>query len=407
MSESKFIPSLRFAVMSDLHVKEDERLEEERFHAALKYAYSIARSSDDYKKLDAIVIVGDFANHGTEIEMTKVRDALNANVDRDETDVIMSFASHESGSSVEGNAAAAEKMKRILDQDSDQHKVINGFHFVSISPSRKCDYNEDKQKWMAAELDKAVRDDRKKPIFVFQHPHNSATVYGSILWGTDDLIHVYMNYPQIIHFSGHSHAPINDPRSIHQKHFTSLGTGTLRYLELDEFDKIYGTVPPKSTDVAQFLIVEVAADNRVRVYPFDVLTGNFFPMVHKIDTPSDPESFTYTDERYKTAVAPYFTDDAEIRVTEAGENSIKFEFDQAKSDTEYVNSYDITLKDTEGFIIRHLSIWSEYYFYDMPKTLCVELDGLDSGTEYSIEIKADGFWNNRSENSLKASVKTL
>jgi hypothetical protein len=82
-------------------------------------------------------------------------------------------------------------------------------------------------------------------------------VYGSINWGEDDIIAILNDYPQVIDFSGHSHAPINDPRSIHQKYITSLNTGSLSYFELDEFDLMYGTVPPDAKQCAQFYIVEV------------------------------------------------------------------------------------------------------------------------------------------------------
>lgn len=231
-------------VVSDIHIKDEDCVEEQRFDSALKYAYSVAKSSDSYKRLDAVAIVGDFANSGTEIQMKKTKDILDANLDYSETQVIASFASHESNR--DGAPAAAERMKRILGQDADQHKVINGFHFVSSSPSKGCNYDDEKKAWMAKELENAAKDDRRKPIFVFQHPHNTATVYGSMLWGEDDLISIYMNYPQIVHFSGHSHAPINDPRSVHQQHFTCFGTGTLSYFEMDEFDKAVGTIPENS-----------------------------------------------------------------------------------------------------------------------------------------------------------------
>ena len=94
MLDKNFNPSLRFMVVSDIHIKDEECTEEQRFASALKYAYSIAQSSENYKKLDAIVIVGDFANSGTEIQMQKVRNILDAGVDYDETQVISSFASH-------------------------------------------------------------------------------------------------------------------------------------------------------------------------------------------------------------------------------------------------------------------------------------------------------------------------
>lgn len=405
MLDKDFKPSLRFMVVSDIHLKDEPCIEEERFASALKYAYSVAQSSESYKKLDAIVIVGDFANSGTEIQMQKAKKILDEGVNFDETQVIASFASHETNN--EGTDVATERMKRILGQDPDQHRVINGFHFVSISPSHSCNFEDDKIEWMGKELALAAKDDRSKPIFVFQHPHNTDTVYGSILWGEDELIQTYMDYPQIIHFSGHSHCPINDPRSIHQKSFTSLGTGTLSYFELDEFDKKPGTVPDNHTNAAQMLIVEADESNRVRVYPFDVLTGNFFPQIRRIDTPSDIDSFTYTAERYKTAVKPRFADDAKITVSEITDTSFKVEFDQAEIDEDYVNCYDIIVKDADGFVIRHSSIWSEYYFYDMPKTRSFTVNGLEPNTQYKVTVKASGFWNNYSENCLESDTKTL
>ena len=405
MLDENFKPSLRFMVVSDIHLKDEKCIEEERFASAIKYAYSISKSSNNYNKLDAIIIVGDFANSGTEIQMQKAKNILDNCVNYNETQVIISYASHETN--CEGTEIATERMKRILDQDPDQHAVINGFHFVSVSPSRSCNYDDDKIKWMSKQLKVAAETDRSKPIFVFQHPHNTDTVYGSILWGEDELIHTYMDYPQIIHFSGHSHCPINDPRSIYQKHFTCLGTGTLSYFELDEFDKEPGTIPDNHTNAAQMLIVEADADNRVRIYPFDVLTGNFFPQTHKIDTPSDIDSFIYTDKRYKTGVIPYFAKESKISVLSTSETSVKIKFDQALIDEDYVNCYDIAVKDSDGYIVRHLSIWSEYYFYDMPKSRTVEISGLMPQTEYTINIKACGFWNNYSNNCLATKIKTL
>lgn len=405
MSDKNFVPMLRFAVMSDLHVKTEDCIEEERLDSAIKYAYSIARNSESYKKLDAIVVVGDFANHGEEIEMQKVKKIFDANTDYGETNLIMSFASHETDRT--GYEATAQRVKDILNQDADQHKIINGFHFVSFSPVRKCQYDENKIQWMAKELETAAQGGREKPIFVFQHPHNTNTVYGSILWGEDDLITTYMNYPQIVHFSGHSHAPINDPRSIHQKHFTSLGTGTLSYFELDEFDKLGGTKPADCEQAAQMLIVEVDAENRVRVYPFDIITGNFFPYTWKIDEPSNPDSFLYTSERYRTNVFPRFKKDAKITVSGITDSGFKVEFEQAEIDEDYVNCYNLVLKDGNGHIVRHSSIWSSYYLYDMPQKITAEFSGLDSNSEYSLTVRAEGFWNNISKDSLCTKIKTL
>lgn len=404
--KEKFNPVLRFMVVSDIHIEDRETVERERFAKAIKDAYAIAQKGETYKKLDAIAMVGDYATNGTELQFKTVKKILDDNIKADETQIIAPIASHEFGA--EGVEAALEKLKRIMGKEPDTHDVINGFHFIAITPTKGTRYDESKRVWMARELEEAARADRAKPIFVFQHPHNTDTVYGSILWGEDDLTTVYMNYPQIIHFSGHSHAPINDPRSIHQLHFTSLGTGTLSYFENDEFDKYYGTRPTGKEKAAQMLIVEVDAENRVRVYPYDVLTGNYFREPWKIDKPSDPSSFLYTREiRMKNAADPYFEAGAKISIN-AGENSIEFEFPQARIDSDpFVNGYDVKIKNSEGFIVKAISFWSEYYFYDMPKTMHEKVDGLESGKEYTIEINANSFWNTTSKKPLIASFKTI
>lgn len=406
MNNTEIKPCLRFMVVSDIHIRDEHSVERERFEKAIRDAYSIARSNKYYQKLDALCMVGDFATRGTPTQFKAARDIVDANVDLNETQVIASIASHEFMH--DGVEAGYKNFQEIFGGTPDTHAVINGFHFVSITPSQGCNYHDDKKEWMAKELKVAAEDGRKKPIFVFQHPHNTGTVYGSTLWGEDDLIPVYMHYPQIIHFSGHSHAPINDPRSIHQQHFTSLGTGTLSYFELDEFDKIYSTIPTNKEKAAQMLIVEVDEDNRVRIYPYDVLTGNFFPYVWEIDTPSDPSTFKYTGERYKTTATPTFNEGDVPMFSDIAENSFRVDFRQANpaEGDQYVNSYDIIVKNAENEIIRQYSIWSEYYFYDMPETLGVDVNDLCSDTDYIVEIRANSFWMTSSKENICAKVHT-
>lgn len=402
----KFVPVLRFMVVSDIHIKDEPSAERERFANAIKYAYRIAKTSDSYKRLDALAVVGDFANNGSLEQFKVTKSIIDENLDKDETKLIISPASHEYHTEG-GVEVIKQRMRDVFGYELDNHYVINGFHFVSISPSHSCNFNEEKQQWLAENLKSAAEDGREKPIFVFQHPHNTCTVYGSVLWGEDELITTYMNYPQVIHFSGHSHAPINDPRSIHQQHFTCLGTGTLSYFELDEFDKYTGAIPNDKEKAAQMLIVEADADNRVRIYPYDVLTDNYFPYTWKIDTPSDPTSFLYTNERYKKAGNPYFEDGAEIELLSNDAENVEIKFPQAKSEDDfYVNSYDITVKNSDGFTVRKKSMWSEYYFYDMPEHLTATLDGLDADTDYTVEIKANSFWFTSTKEPLKLKIHT-
>ncbi len=401
-----FKPIIRFAVMSDIHLKDEHSVEHDRFVKGINDAYKIAEAHPDYKALDALVIVGDFANSGTVEQMQRARKILDENL-KEGTKEIVTIASHEFR---DGNVEEAySRLKRIMGSDGDYHEIINGFHFVAVSPVRGVNLNDEKIAWVNEQLKDAHKADAKKPIFMFQHPHVSGTVYGSANWAEDELNAVYNNFPQTVVFSGHSHAPINDPRSIHQQHYTCLGTGSLSYFELDEFDKTIGTIPENSRNDAQMLIVEADSENRVRVYPYDILTSNFFPYTWKIDTPSDPETFTYTDAiRYKNALAPYFKNDAKAVIDEISSDSVKITFPQAVSDDQpYVNCYDIILRTKNDNIIQaQKSIWSEYYFYDMPATRSISFENLESNTDYTVKIIAKGFFHNTSSNSLLIKFKT-
>ncbi len=403
--ELDFTPIFRFMVCSDVHYKDEPSLERERFEKAIETAYRIAREDAAHPTLDALFVVGDFADRGSEIQMQAFHESLR--LLRPETQVVLSTASHEYNSNSGGVEGAYEKLWRIFGQKPDVHAIINGFHCISVSPSHGCNFNEEKRQWVKRELALAAQDDPKKAIFFFQHPHITGTVYGSICWGEDELIPYLMNYPQLIDFSGHSHAPINDPRSIHQEYFTSLGTGTLSYFELDEFDKVYGTVPPNAHNAAQMLIVEADAQSRVRIYPYDLISGNYFPFVWRIDTPHDPASFTYTNDRFDTGVAPYFTADAKAVLTALDAESCEITFDQAKIEREYVDDYVIRIYESQsGVVAKQIGIWSEYYFYDMPQRLSVKSDGLKPGMDYTAEIQARSFWGNVSQQKLSLRFTT-
>ncbi|MCR5781954.1 MAG: metallophosphoesterase [Clostridia bacterium] len=393
---SDFKPILRFLIMSDVHIHENKDCRElVRLDKGMKDAYAYA-DSQEYKPLDAIFVVGDFANSGKETEMLNFKEVFDANI-RPETYYYFTVASHEYGSGIE---ETHERMRRIFKMEPDLHKVIKGYHFIMVTPDHGCRFEQPQKAYAAAELKKAFDDDADKPIFFFQHPHVTGTVTGSVYWGEDDLTPILMNFPQVIDFSGHSHAPVNDPRSIHQRHFTCLGTGSLSYFELDEFDKYYYTFPEDKEKQAQFLIAEVDADNRVLIRAFDILTGKFFPCDRLIEPPFEPENFRYTDERYNTTVRPYFEDNAGISTVKTAEGLL-VTFDQAKIDEDMIDDYKLTIRRaSDNKIVRQICAWSHYYLMEMPDTVTIPVFGLDAG-RYTAEVQAQGFWNNKSVNKLR------
>ena len=400
--DNTFTPAVRFAVLSDIHIKDDPECREmKRLDEGLRYAYRYARSSKTYNKLDAAFFVGDFTDSGHDKEFENIASVLNRSINFDETKLYLSLASHDRHSDDDGSEENSDNnLMKYFGVEPDIHTVINGFHFISVSCDNHCRFSDDRKVFAEKALKESRDDDPKKPIFFFQHPHINGTVYGSVLWGDDDLYPILENYPQVVDFSGHSHAPINDPRSIHQKHFTSHGTGSLSYFELDEFDKYYGTIPPDREKCAQFLIVEADKNGKTVIKPFDILTQNFFTCGDRvIETPWDPDSFTYTDERYHNPERPHFKENTAINIKRSG-GKITIEFEQAVSETERVNSYTMTVRrKSDSVIVKRISFWSGYYLYNMPPLASAEIE-LEQG-EYNVEIEAEGFWHNKSDNRLR------
>lgn len=386
---------LRFAVMSDVHVHENKDCRElARLDRGMKCLYEYADGCT-YKNVDAIFVVGDFANSGKEQEMLNFKEVFYGDL-RPGTDVTISVASHEYGS---GIPETHERMRRLFGMEPDIHKVIKGYHFISVTPHHGTRYEKPQIDFSFKALEEARLDDPTKPIFFFQHPHINSTVYGSYDWGEKDLVPTLMNFPQVIDFSGHSHAPINDPRNVHQGYFTCFGTGSFSYTELDEFDKYYGTVPPDCDDFAQYLIVEVDDAGAVTVRSFDIITEQFFPCDHVVAPPFTPESFVYTDRRYETAATPYFPESTPIAV-ETTDGKTEISFGQAKVDGDMVNDYLVTVTDKKtGRIVRRASAWSGYYHFYMPDRVTIPILPLPAG-EYRASVKARGFWKNVSENGL-------
>ena len=388
---------LRFVVMSDVHVKENKDcIELARLDKGMKEAYAYADGCD-YKPIDAIIVNGDFANRGKEEEMLNFKEVFEANL-RPETQTLISVASHEYGS---GIPETHDRMKRLFNMDQHMHLVIKGYHFISVAPEKGTYYGKEQQAYAFAELQKAFEDDPDKAIFFFQHAHIHDTVVGSVDWGEKELIPVLMNYPQVIDFSGHSHAPINDPRNVHQKYFTCFGSGSLSYTELDEFDKYYGTVPPDCGEFAQYLIVEVADDGAVTVKAYDIITGQFFPCDRIIRPPFTPESFVYTDKRRVKSAKPYFAEGTPIAVAVNGDTA-EITFGQAQCEEERVNDYLVTVRRKEdGRIVRRAAAWSGYYRTNMPETVTIPVLPLPKG-DYTVSVIARGFWDNESTNELEA-----
>lgn len=288
------------------------------------------------------------------------------------------------------------------------HKVVKGYHFLVMSPENETThgYYSDKQiNWLKEEMAKAQKDDPEKPIFVFLHQHIKDTVYGSQEWGTKDsakINEVLKQYPQVITFSGHSHYPLDDPRSIHQKDFTSVGTSSVSYMEV-EGGKVQGNIPSESRALSQGLLVEVD-DKEVTINRRDFHTNSWTGEPWKIKLPSKKDTFTYVEDRDKER--PHFAKDAKLAVSNVTENAATVTFMQAL-DNLLVHSYRVQARDKQtGEIKNKLLAFSEFYRDPVPKELTFTLAGLDGGKTYTLEVVAIDSFGNESVQPLTAEITT-
>ena len=81
----------------------------------------------------------------------------------------------------------AGHIREVIQQDADQHNIINGFHFITISPKGRGRMIIRQNTIGSEQSDKAIADNPEAPIFVFQHHHIRDTVYVSEEWYTDQL----------------------------------------------------------------------------------------------------------------------------------------------------------------------------------------------------------------------------
>jgi len=242
-------PGLRFGVVSDIHITGWESTE--TFRKTLRWFRD--------QGVDAVMIVGDMADHGIMPQLENVAKAWyevfpdDRAPDGRRVEKLFVYGNHD----IEGlgyndkwmNASFAvhgmtkeqakdlELRKIGLDKawESCFHeqyspiykKTVKGYDFVGGHWDRWNGIGA-LEDWFKANISKI---DTGKPFFYFQHPHPKDTVYGPWAWGHDDgqSTRSLAPYANAVAFSGHSHTSLTDERSVWREEFTSIGTASLSY----------------------------------------------------------------------------------------------------------------------------------------------------------------------------------
>lgn len=398
-----FTPVVRFAVCSDVHFKNDNELEArgeeageeyeeyleevvvppQRLAAAINSAYDYADNYDGYKGLDAFAVAGDFTNRGKPEQYEAFVNTCNENL-REGTQRVISIGNHEFMDYGHKRSEAIKAFEKYIGA-ANSHYVINGYHFIAVSYDELAETYVKSGAWLKKELDKAVADTGDKPIFVFQHPAPFSTIYGSIKWGDKMISAVLKDYPQVVDFSGHSHYPINDPRSIWQGKFTALGCGTLAYFET-ELDTIDGNFPGDFEEAAQYYIVEADKNGNVRIRAYDIITEQFFDFEYYL---CDLAEKNYPYSLYnlrKLDGKPVFENGGNMTVSLNEDGETILSFDGAK-DRFVTESYKLTV--SRGAVKVFEDNFSGKYMYLFEEDCYnINLGKLRSGKKYTVVLYA-------------------
>lgn len=418
-------PILRFAVTSDVHIREASNNFEsrERLASFISTAYAYSDAQTDYKKLDGIFFIGDITNGGTKEQQTYFFNYVKEHT-RPETVARAVIGNHEFYATGNYTAKSFEEApKRFLEysgyETMDVHLVIGGYHFLLMAMDN---YNKNtntyfgattKLAWLKKELDIAVADDSAKPIFVFQHEPPKSTVVGSA-GGNGDIAldFVLANYPQVIDFSGHSHRPISDMRSIWQGEYTALGTGSLAYLSCTVPDHAsYKNGGVAATDYAgswtntdndeqlrnggMYYIVEVDQYHHVRILIYDMFNEKVWGEPYIIVS-FDPKDFKYTNDRKKSSDKPVFAIDAVSIVPSVTGTTADISIPQATS-KDVVQSYRVEVYQGDKLVDTVYRLACTFMGDATPATIKVPLTNLQPATTYTVKVIAVNSWASESD----------
>ena len=395
--KNDFSPVFRFVICSDSHIEGIGSPGYYRLKEVIDYSLDFAEKDKHYNKIDTFFIAGDITNKGSKEEFDAFKEIYDYAADKGAKILCTVAKGHDS---ITMGKKSLEYYKSLTNQETDFHRVIGGYHFIGLSTGKTPNkYYSFRQKlWLKKEMKKACADTPGKPVFFMHHEHVKNTVYGSSDfdgWGNRFFTGVSDKYPNIVDFSGHSHYPVNDPRSIWQGDFTAIGTGSLKYAELtvDVERKVH---PAFYDDCANFLIVEADKDSNLRVIGVDCMAEEIL-CEYYLKNPADKNNREYTIEKQiARSEAPAFADGAEITVEEQSDIYVVSYPKADSTDGMPVFIYRIYVENADGKTVKMIKQIPTYYLYGEDEELR-ECLGMFARGKYKVKIFAENCFGMKSE----------
>jgi len=424
---------LTFGVISDIHF--DNGVGE----GAMVKVPKALKNLTSQAQFDALAIVGDLADAGRadqyELLTSVFGDKTNFTNPIGDLLFMMGNHDHANGNGVANYQNGLSVFNGGEPYPMHQYKVIKGYPFITVSmlsSGGTSAYPDELKEQLDAWLTQATLECPGKPIFVFTHVPPQWSVYGSwpefengSTWGTNRLNSVLNKYPQVVMFSGHSHYPVGDPRSIHQganpqsprqNYYTVINTGSTTYSEVNPGVVAPGIHPENYAYVTEGLVVSELENGDIEIRRYDTYRNQEIGAQNRwvLKAPFDGSQFQYADIRDRDdnpnnvklrdgLPAPAFTKSAEIKV-EVSPFDATATIPQA-TDDECVFRYRIRLI-RGGLVLTEKYIFSQFYLNsDTPNPISYYASNLNPETEYKLEVTAYDSYDNAST-PLKVTFKT-
>ena len=316
---------LSFGAISDTHAYSTDHGNNVKYPNALQTLNEISGG-----KLDLIAIAGDMVNINNtsqsqdkidarakaEMAMFSMLTKQNTEWMIDPTNVIATTGNHDQRSEYAKQPAlystylGPEYYEKDFETNLSagyRHAVYNGYHFIIldadvIDPYHYGEFKPSVLNWLDKRLEVITEQSPDKYVFIITHAGVNETSYGtedayqpgSNRWTSETLGAVVEKYPQVIIFTGHTHTPIFDERSIAQSGFTAVNCGAVANTSLElevYFNHVNDEEPVLGNEyISTGHYVQVDASGNVRI------TRILFP---NYDTSSDG------NQEYQTIKTPW------------------------------------------------------------------------------------------------------
>ena len=236
-------PRLRIGVVSDLHI-------DAKPNTCVPWEKALMFYRE--RNVDVVVVSGDIAHCGLVSELKKAGDAWrkvfpdNKRPDGGHVEKVFVTGNHDvdGWKFMKGAANApssdiighrlAEAWREAFDEDYAPMylKNVKGYSFVGTH------YVNGGGFFKKGEIESFLEKHRQvlagtKPFFYVQHYHPKGTCSAPWAWGQDagHSTAALSRFPNAVAFSGHSHTPLTDDRTLWRGDFTSIGAASMRNLQ--------------------------------------------------------------------------------------------------------------------------------------------------------------------------------